>query len=69
MFFSGIQKEINRAFFDQLPMRDQGEFLQQLYDKGYNVPDIAKHMQMNSQTIYSRINAHRGRGAQLKPAN
>ncbi|MGE6651543.1 helix-turn-helix domain-containing protein [Shewanella colwelliana] len=66
MFAIGIQKEINKAFFDQLPMRDQNEFLQQIYDNGYNVPEIAKHLRMSSQTIYSRIEAYRGRG--VKPA-
>lgn len=63
MFSIGIQKEINKAFFDQLPMRDQNEFLQQIYDSGYNVSEIGKHLRVSPQTIYSRIEAHRGRGA------
>jgi predicted DNA-binding protein YlxM (UPF0122 family) len=67
MFSLGIQKEINRAFFDQLPMRDQNEFLQQVYDNNYNVPEISKHLRMKPQTIYSRIDAHRGRGSQPIP--
>lgn len=67
MFAIGIQKEINKSFFDQLPMRDQNEFLQQIYDNGYNVPEIAKHLRMSPQTIYSRIEAHRGRGAKPTP--
>ncbi|TCT19049.1 sigma-70 region 4 domain-containing protein [Thiobaca trueperi] len=70
MFFNnGIQKEFNRAVFDQMPRKDQDEMLQQIYDSGYSVKDIAKFLNMNSQTLYSRINAHRGRGAQLNPAN
>mgnify|MGYP003628860605 CR=1 len=63
MFSIGIQKEINKAFFDQLPMRDQNEFLQQVYDNGYNASEIAKHLRISPQTIYSRIIAHRGRGS------
>ncbi|MBU2569022.1 MAG: hypothetical protein KJ725_03105 [Gammaproteobacteria bacterium] len=69
MFFNGIQREFNRAFFDQLPRRDQDAFLQQIYDSGYNVKEIAKQLNMNPQTLYSRINAHRGRGSQLSSAN
>lgn len=66
MFFNGIQKAFNQGFFDQLPRRDQNEFLQQIYDSGYNVPEIAKHLKMNPQTLYPRINAHRGRGPKPK---
>lgn len=62
--FSGIQKEINRGFFVQLPRRDQDAFLQHLYDKGYSVPEIGKELQLPVPSIYSRINAHRGRGPQ-----
>ncbi|MCD9481581.1 hypothetical protein GLP38_21475 [Photobacterium phosphoreum] len=70
MFFNnGIQKQFNRSIFDQYPRKDQDEILQQLYDNGYNVKDIAKFLNMNSQNIYSRINAHRGRSGQLNPAN
>lgn len=68
-FNNGIQKEFNRAIFDQMPRKDQDEMLQQIYDKGYSVKDIAKLLNMNSQTLYSRINAHRGRSGQLTPSH
>lgn len=65
-FFSGgIQKEMNRGFFNQLPRRDQDAFLQHLYDKGYSVPEISRELEIPSQSLYSRINAHRGRGPKL----
>lgn len=70
MFLSnGIQKEFNRSIFDQQPRKDQDEILQQIYDSGYSVKDIAKFLNMNPQTLYSRINAHRGRGPELNPDN
>ncbi len=70
MFFNnGIQRSFNRAMFDQMPRKDQDEVLQQIYDSGYSVKDIAKTLNMNPQTLYSRIDAHRGRGVQLNPSN
>lgn len=64
LFSGGIQKEINRGFFLQLPRRDQDAFLQHLYDKNYSVPEISKELEIPAATIYHRINAHRGRGPQ-----
>jgi predicted DNA-binding protein YlxM (UPF0122 family) len=64
MFGFGMQKTINRGVFLQMPRRDQDEFLQYLYDQNYSVPEISKEYDIPVQTIYSRINAHRGRGAQ-----
>lgn len=66
MFFNGIQKTFNRAMFDQMPRRDQDAALQQIYDTGYSVKDIAKFLDMPPQTLYSRIDAHRGRGPALQ---
>ncbi len=68
MFTFGMQGEFNRAMFDQMPRRDQNEVLQQIYDRGYNVKDLSKFFDMPAQTLYSRINAHRGRGPQFEPA-
>lgn len=68
MFTFGMQGEFNRAMFDQMPRRDQNEVLQQMYDKGYSAKELAKFFVLPVQTIYSRINAHRGRGPQLDPA-
>lgn len=61
-FFNfGIQKHINRAFFLQLPRKDQDDFLQYLYDQGYSVKDISKEFDIPVSTLYSRINSHRSR--------
>lgn len=65
LFGNGIHKELTMAMFNQLPRRDQDLALQQLYDTGYSVPDIARFTGISAQTLYSRINAHRGRGPQL----
>ena len=67
MFNGGIHKEFSLAMFSQAPRRDQDSVLQQIYDKGYSVPEISKFTNISAQTIYSRINAHRGRGDQLQP--
>lgn len=63
--FRNMQDSINEAFFHQMPRKDQDAFLQYLYNSGYSVPDIAKKMNIPATTIYSRINATRGRGPQL----
>lgn len=62
MFGFGIQKVINRGVFQQMHRRDQDQFLQFIYDAGYSVREIANEYDISQQTIYSRINAHRGRG-------
>ncbi len=67
MFFNGIQREFNRAVLDQHPRKDQDELLQQIYDGGYNVKEIAKLMNITPQSLYTRINAHRGRGGNSVP--
>ena len=60
----GMQKTINRGMFMQMARRDQDEFLQYLYDQGYSAKEIGKEYGIPAQTIYSRINANRGRGPQ-----
>ena len=62
LFGIGIQGHFNRQMFNAMPRRDQDQVLQGLYDQGYNVPDIEKFLGIPASTIYSRINAHRGRG-------
>jgi hypothetical protein len=43
MFFDGgIHKEMTREIIKTLPKRDQDQVFQNLYDKGYSVPEIAK---------------------------
>lgn len=64
MFTFGLQRTINRGVFLQILRRDQDQFLQYLYDEGYSARDISKEYDIPTQTIYSRINAHRGRGPQ-----
>jgi predicted DNA-binding protein YlxM (UPF0122 family) len=61
-FGGGIHKAVTKAMFDQMTRKDQTDVMQQLYDQGYSGKDIANFFEMNVQTIYSRINAHRGRG-------
>ncbi|OEE34523.1 helix-turn-helix domain-containing protein [Vibrio anguillarum] len=66
MFFSNMQNDINAAFFAELSRLEQKSFLQNLYDKGYSVPEIAKKVGLQESSIYKRIDAHRGRGGALK---
>jgi len=64
LFDGGIHKNFSLAMFRQAPRRDQDAVLQHLYDDGYSVPDISRFTGIPTQTLYSRINAHRGRGPQ-----
>lgn len=70
IFGGGIHKEMTKEILNTLPKRDQTQVLQGLYDKGYSVPDIAKATDIAPQTLYNRIDAHRGRkpGTDPKPA-
>lgn len=69
MFGGGINKELVKSMLGTMPRRDQTQVLQDLYNKGYSVPDIAKATDIAAPTIYNRIDAHRGRGNQeIKPA-
>lgn len=65
MFGFGIHGAVTKAMFDQMTRKDQNDVLQALYDQKYSGKDIAKFFGMNPQTVYSRINAHRGRGPSL----
>lgn len=60
--FNGMQRAINQGFFQQMTRRDQDVFLQYLYNQGYSVQEISRAFGIPVPTIYSRINAHRGRG-------
>lgn len=68
LFSSGIQKEVQRAMFNQLPKRDQTAVLQHVYDQGYSAREIGREMNIATQSVYSRIEAHRGRGPKDKPS-
>lgn len=62
-FGGGIHAAVTKAMFDNMNRKDQTDVLQKLYDQGYSGKDIASFFELNVQTVYSRINAHRGRGA------
>ena len=66
-FGGGIHKAVTKAMFDQMTRKDQTDVMQQLYNQGYSGKDIASFFGMNTQTVYSRINASRGRGPKLDP--
>ncbi len=68
MFGFGIHSAVTKAMFDQMTRKDQNDVMQKLYDQGYSGKDIANFFGMNQQTVYSRINAHRGRGPNCEPA-
>lgn len=70
IFGGGIHKEMTKEILNTLPKRDQTQVLQGLYNKGYSVPEIAKATDIAPQTLYNRIDAHRGRkpGTDPQPA-
>lgn len=61
MFTFGMQKTINRGNFRNIPRKDQDSFLQYLYDEGYSINDIHKEYDIPKATLYTRINANRGK--------
>ncbi len=65
IFGKGIHGAMTCEMFRQLPRKDQDDLMQNLYDRGYTAKDIGKFLEMSPQTIYSRINAHRGRSKGL----
>lgn len=67
MFGFGIHSTVTKEILKQMPMRDQNEILQRVYDSRYSVPEMARFFRMPEQTIYNRIDAHRGRGPKKKP--
>jgi len=60
-----MQRDINGAFFKQLSRLEQTQLLQELYDIGYSVPEIAKKFNIKPQAIYGKIDAYRGRGSTI----
>ena len=60
-FFVVFHKEMTREIIKTLPKRDQDQVFQNLYDKGYSVPEIAKATNIPAPTLYNRVDAHRGR--------
>ncbi|MBE8232641.1 MAG: hypothetical protein HAW67_02815 [Endozoicomonadaceae bacterium] len=60
-----MSDDLHELTYKERPRLEQDRMLQALYDKGYNVSSIAKKLQLNQQTVYSRIDAHRGRSKAL----
>lgn len=63
--FRRMQDDINEGFFNEMNRIEQDRFLQYLYDRNNSVSSIAKKFSLSQQSIYNRINAHRGRGPGL----
>ena len=61
VFDGGIHKRNDKEIIKTLPKRDQDQVFQNLYDKGYSVPEIAKATNIPAPTLYNRVDAHRGR--------
>lgn len=59
---STMQDITNLFHYNQLPDGDKKKYLQHLYDNGYSVRDISKHVVISKSQVRSKINAHRGRG-------
>lgn len=67
-FGSGIQKAAIVGGFKQMARRDQDGVMQYMYDEGYSGKEIGNFFGIPAQTVYSRIDANRGRGPNVKPA-
>lgn len=67
LFGGGIHQQFSLAMFGQMPRRDQDAVLQQIYDLRYSVPEISRFTGIPAPTLYTRIDAHRGRGPQVQP--
>ena len=66
MFFNGgMHKAVTVEMFLNSPRKDQDIMMQNLYDQGYSAKDISKFFGIGLQSVYNRINAHRGRSGAL----
>lgn len=64
MFLTGgIHRAVTIEMFLNSPRRDQDIIMQNLYDQGYSAKDISNFFGIGLQSVYNRINAHRGRSA------
>ncbi|HGV3494370.1 TPA: hypothetical protein ACNGYJ_005887, partial [Klebsiella quasipneumoniae subsp. quasipneumoniae] len=61
MFGFGIHAALTKEMFKTAPRRDQDLMMQALYDQGYSAKDISNFLGIGLQSVYNRINAHRGR--------
>ena len=64
--FRNMQDDLNELYFLELSRVEQNRMLQALYNRGYSASAIAKKLSINTKTVYSRIDAHRGRGPTLQ---
>lgn len=62
MFRTMNDDVLEAIFVEGLSRVEQDRLMQYLYDKGYNATSIAKKFGISKQSVYSRINAYRGRG-------
>lgn len=67
MFFgNGMHKAVTVEMFRNSPRRDQDALMQSLYDQGYSAKDISNFFGIGLQSVYNRINAHRGRSGAVQ---
>lgn len=64
----GIHAEVTKEMFNMMPKRDQNTLLQRIYDKGYTAKETGGFFGIPAPTVYSRIDAHRGRQSNPEPA-
>ena len=64
---SNMQDYTNNFSYNQMPDGDKRRYLQHLYDHGYSVRDISKHVVIPESQVRSKIDAHRGRGPSPTP--
>ncbi|EGQ7879964.1 hypothetical protein FG135_02360 [Vibrio cholerae] len=64
---SFMQDYTNNFHYNQMPDGDKKKYLQHLYDNGYSVRDISKHVVIPESQVRSKIDAYRGRGPSPTP--
>jgi len=64
--FRTMSDDLHELSFKERPRLEQDRILQGLYDKGYSVNDMSKKLNWPKQSLYLRIDAHRGRGPTVK---
>ncbi len=62
MFRTMNDDVLEAIFIEGLSRVEQDRCMQYLYNKGYNVPAIAKKFNLSNSGVYNRISANRGRG-------
>lgn len=62
-----MQDYSNNFYYNQMPDGDKKKYLQQLYDNGYSISDISKHVVIPEHQVRAKVDAHRGRGPSPMP--